>query len=679
MAFVCMRVPRRNRVALWQAHVNDRHLNPPRITCLRCSRPGRSSSCLKPGLHPSKEAHSSAARKQHIRPCYFHLTMPSARLLREAFDDLYLPPSLMSSLQLFAIEKACGSPAPRVFGNPGNAQVNGNINFFNIGGPPGVSSAATASGNAPVPLTVAPGTDGGVDQASANAQTSNLAAAILDPCAHKPESIASLYARVLAVRAQGYALWDPRPDADATAVHQLRGTTVGDVGWLTPHGQFVYLFNILSHKNDEINSGAPDCLRRFDLSTKSKIVQKPSTERNFIGCPNTQGDQRPPKLFSHRKPQFTFRIHGSPAGLCVLPTGSSVDEILNPQVLHEYILQNAEAWYRAYQGSIPNGALYLVTAATRAKDWANCALETKTRPGPEHIRFTGTTWTGQRSALCQMRDPQDPHRNLPNQTVIIKGYRMELVRSPAQRSVALSEVPGDYEVQPHNPRWVDMQTATPSSGGTPSRIVESLRTSSPGPSVPTQLSTSTPDSSTPSHRHDVHARFVRVEPADVNVKDNVSAGFPSQLLTKVADLNSEPFHPLDTLHDYLRQKFPAASLIVTHDDHWISTLKSNEEMLPDPEDLVARVLDRYKPVVQSGIVFMSSRQPSGQLSHREMLDQVSARLAFYSSMERAIDEKHPGQEALCDTPSPASSRCSTQVSTEAPTRQTSLGSEDFVC
>jgi hypothetical protein len=73
------------------------------------------------------------------------------------------------------------------------------------------------------------------------------------------------YTRGLFPKGHGYPLWDPEPDDNLwTHLREYwdKGVSIGDVGIITPHGTFDYLFNICLPADDPVNLGRtpPDFL-----------------------------------------------------------------------------------------------------------------------------------------------------------------------------------------------------------------------------------------------------------------------------------------------------------------------------------------------------------------------------------------------------------------------------------
>ena len=67
------------------------------------------------------------------------------------------------------------------------------------------------------------------------------------------ESASDRYARILLPQRNGYPLWIPGPPENLPVQLKEVGTTIGDVGIITPDGSFSFLFNICKPADDPAN------------------------------------------------------------------------------------------------------------------------------------------------------------------------------------------------------------------------------------------------------------------------------------------------------------------------------------------------------------------------------------------------------------------------------------------
>jgi len=62
-----------------------------------------------------------------------------------------------------------------------------------------------------------------------------------------------IYVEHLSKKKRGFPLWIPAPESNLTMEYQRRGVEIGDVGIITPHGAFLFLFSICLPADNPVN------------------------------------------------------------------------------------------------------------------------------------------------------------------------------------------------------------------------------------------------------------------------------------------------------------------------------------------------------------------------------------------------------------------------------------------
>ena len=68
---------------------------------------------------------------------------------------------------------------------------------------------------------------------------------------------ADIYRSRLLVEKRGFPLWIPGPDMSLPVAYRRTGITIGDVGIMSPTGNFVFLFNIFCPMDHPVNARVP--------------------------------------------------------------------------------------------------------------------------------------------------------------------------------------------------------------------------------------------------------------------------------------------------------------------------------------------------------------------------------------------------------------------------------------
>ncbi|KAJ7506662.1 hypothetical protein B0H11DRAFT_1850197 [Mycena galericulata] len=91
-------------------------------------------------------------------------------------------------------------------------------------------------------------------------------------------------------------------------------------------------------------------------------------------------------------------------------------------------------------------------------------------------------------------------------------------------------------------------------------------------------------------------------------------------------VNLSPFHPSDTIHQYLINTMPDADVVIAHDEIWISVLDPHDQSFPVASELLNRILGTYEPVLLRGAAILQRKSPKLDLeSHSQHLGRTVSR------------------------------------------------------
>ncbi|KAK0440620.1 hypothetical protein EV421DRAFT_1737277 [Armillaria borealis] len=169
--------------------------------------------------------------------------------------------------------------------------------------------------------------------------------------------MAHTYIPLMMDHRHGFPLWFPDPDLSLPGCYRAKGIRVGDLGYITARGAFVYLFNVYASAHDPINEGrVPPIFEPLEVS------DPPSRERELH-----------PKHYTLATPGVHRTAIGVETSTEVLPDGATRYDANHPAQLYEYAKKYAQYWYQYFNGEegreMRNGCLYLVTGCDKCHSW----------------------------------------------------------------------------------------------------------------------------------------------------------------------------------------------------------------------------------------------------------------------------------------------------------------------
>ncbi|KAJ7181569.1 hypothetical protein C8R43DRAFT_1116935 [Mycena crocata] len=198
------------------------------------------------------------------------------------------------------------------------------------------------------------------------------------------------------------------------------GVSIGDVGLLQENGMFDFFVQCLS-----------PCEPRLE-----EIYR----QDNPPGTYAANGFKRITPSSSDFSNALSFQSIGTTGAICGLPSGSTVEKLLDLEKLRQYAISNAENWYRyaiVKRGRIAlNGSLYIITQTEKSDSWGTALVMQRYQSGScIHLipdsRADGTLsyhWIHSPShATVQTNlNLNTDAKSLRNQTLFIKGLKIGL-------------------------------------------------------------------------------------------------------------------------------------------------------------------------------------------------------------------------------------------------------------
>ncbi|KAJ6526914.1 hypothetical protein DFH09DRAFT_164603, partial [Mycena vulgaris] len=411
-------------------------------------------------------------------------------------------------------------------------------------------------------------------------------------------SASELYSRLLLPQKQGYPLFFPQPYDTLPETARRTGTEIGDVGVVNMYGAFDPIFNILRAGDDPAN--------RFGVPAGfEKLVLAPH-DIEAVSLHHLPGSDISNTTINKKRLDVHAGIENNvflPAGvgavvelsadseetaILLLPNGASRWDLLPLQRFRDYAFQHAQNWYAFVNGDlsrmIGNGDLYLVTGVTKSTSWSVAAVKNHSGSGRMSLKLkaaqVGTagascTWeweTASSSVNSGPRRRPGEESWQDNQTVFLRGFKIALRSTMLRRRLpkALLIV---------NSEWSDVMPKTTSVPFSQPRS---------GPSSAGNLPQSAPGTS---------------NSGSASSDDDESLDYAPTLP-----------HPSDCINEYLLDCIPNAMVAVTHDDEWASVLTKADEEVPQMDELISRISNKFDADIVSGGACLRDGAPAHQES-----------------------------------------------------------------
>ncbi|KIK55435.1 hypothetical protein GYMLUDRAFT_62553 [Collybiopsis luxurians FD-317 M1] len=421
------------------------------------------------------------------------------------------------------------------------------------------------------------------------------------------------YARLLLHHGHGYPLWVPEPNEALPQEYLSEGVGIGDVGIVTAGGSFDFLFNVFKSPLHPINQclsgGLPNGFVPLPWDSRSLQV---NSHQHRLGVPiSSRGTQLIELDMAVSAPVpgtpvaigggIELRFSESRGAVLMLPNGASRVDYSNLKILREYAALNAENWYRFVNGrnigrEAENGSLYLITGCDKTSPWEVAAYSAPSHGQTISIKFTSPLADGKlcmtRSSTFQSflssRISNDSSTN--NQAVFIRGFKISL--QPGRWRMLFGSVKNTVKITPimagRLPKNVMSRGGVFSSEQNEMSLVRGGQASAEPREGIGAFDAGTPPS--PSSDGDT--------PSDSAISSSVDSEEP---------VNVQIYHPSEIINDYMLNMSNAA-VAVCHDKEWCSILNEYDQEIPNNEELIRRIQQKYEiGTSDSGYAFLTLR------------------------------------------------------------------------
>ncbi|KAJ7483226.1 hypothetical protein FB451DRAFT_102346 [Mycena latifolia] len=404
---------------------------------------------------------------------------------------------------------------------------------------------------------------------------------------------AARYSRLQHTNGFGFALFHPQPFDDLPPTMRQTGTRIGDVGIVTPNGAFDPIFNILDRAEDN-RSGVPQGFEQVRLRDDA-IAEQRRCHLAGSDISNTTikkkrldvnvGFENNVFLPAGAGAVIEVSTNSKETAILLLPDGASRWDLRTLQIFRDYASKHAQSWYEFVNGvlgrMIGNGDLYLVTGVTKSTSWSVASLEKQSGDGELSLKLKAAqvatagvscTWEWESANSSVNSGPnrfpgEESWRD--NQTVFLRGFKVSVRTTPLKRSPKLVSIA--------NSKWPEV--------------------SAKSSFIP--FSQSRPEFSSTNN--------LPSSPAGGSSSDNVSDDGSLDCLPNLP-------HPLDEVNEFLLNCNPDAMVAVTHDDELNSILTEADDEVPECDELIRRILNKFTVETTSDGVYLQDRSADNSIS-----------------------------------------------------------------
>ncbi|KAJ7621725.1 hypothetical protein DFH06DRAFT_770591 [Mycena polygramma] len=249
------------------------------------------------------------------------------------------------------------------------------------------------------------------------------------------------YCSQLLRQKRGLPLYIPYPQP-LPAEYREHGIQIGDVGSVTPNGEFEFYFNIFLAAEHPINiDSTPEDFLPMEPYAAKDIIHRDYGPGYYLSTSTVQKVDLDPPVGTFPGGHFVFTCDSPQGAVLALPDGAHVQELRKVERMRAYAAKHADGWYAYLKGprgrELANGDLCLVTGCEKTRSWGMASYHTIREQFQlffKPIAVAGATYNpyswcgihGQRNpSRRQSHDP--PYTNEPwNQTTFIHGWSISL-------------------------------------------------------------------------------------------------------------------------------------------------------------------------------------------------------------------------------------------------------------
>ncbi|CAA7260421.1 unnamed protein product [Cyclocybe aegerita] len=424
-----------------------------------------------------------------------------------------------------------------------------------------------------------------------------------------------IYARLLAPKGRGFALWIPEPHRNLPTECRRMGVRIGDVGIITPRGSFSLLFNVFNDVDPTHTSLLPEAFVPLEPFLQATDVAKIIEFRpgSYLASSSIERAECGSEV------GLTFKTSASEAAVLVMPDGATSEDVENVARIRRYVAANLINWYRFVNGpcgrDARNGDIRIIIGCDKSTSYGIAATTNTTQEMNSQLKFRPlqddsrsdlpvATYVWEHSGLAEVRAGPDRQEieelrrgdilipedgKYANQCLFLRTINPILGEKEWLKLCQELDTPHLMSGSQHKPASShDQQGSRRNHSAAP----PASRTSNSQQSRQESGSRRVPLSS------DFSQQTSNLDPSSGVLMSNLPAGID--------------FHPSKILNELVLKTVPDARIVISDDSNWSSIFNEGSNGgIPCDENALRQVLESHHIKHEDdGVVFLEDKKSS---------------------------------------------------------------------
>ncbi|KAJ7471527.1 hypothetical protein B0H11DRAFT_1371391 [Mycena galericulata] len=251
-------------------------------------------------------------------------------------------------------------------------------------------------------------------------------------------SESEIYHGQLLRQKRGVPLHRPGPQRNLPEEYQRKGVAIGDIGRITPDGEFDFFFNIYLPAGHPVNDNdVPDDFAPLEKYLRRDLFHTDFEPGDYVCSPSVQKVDLESSSDESPGAEFLFSCEAPQGAILALPHGARLEKLANLESMKQHVAKNAESWYTYINDvrgrGLANGDLYLVTGCEKSSSWGMASFHSiheefqlTFKPTADANAAYKYRWKGIHGRKNPARTKTSKPALMINQTTFVHGFSISL-------------------------------------------------------------------------------------------------------------------------------------------------------------------------------------------------------------------------------------------------------------